>query len=843
MKAKPTAPKVRKICKVLAITAFVTLLEWLILGQIAQGKRENKEQDAYNRGLQIASTIRLTLDNATEASKALEYLYMYGNLNWATVFDKMAPKIAEDHKVIASMYVAPEGVIRAAWPEEVKPTTIGFAMLEDPDQGPRARLAMETGKITVAGPHKLVEGGEGLIVRNPVYWQSDGGFRGFTVLVLDWNAIVGRMLENTRTSEDAYRFAVRKDVPDPTAVTDADGFIFRNTQEPISDRVDIPFEVPNDTWHLIIEPANGWSVMGEMTSSILTSALLSLVTIAGFAYASFYNDRKRELEVEQAENHAKSMYIAELTAARERAEQADSAKTAFLFNMSHDIRTPMNAIIGFTNLLKKRIDDREAALDCIRKIESSGEFLLSLINNVLEMARIDAGKESLDETVCGVPEFIDGINAVFEMQMREKGVRFTQETNVTHTAVWGDSTKIREILLNLLSNALKYTPAGGSVSVTTTELPCETPGYATIRTVVKDTGIGMSAEYLPQLFEVFSRERTGAGSATGTGLGMSIVKKLTELMGGTIEVESAPGVGTTFTLTLTHRIAEPGHTAETGAESALPAVDFHGKRILLAEDNDLNAEIAGAVLEEEGFTVDRAEDGVICVDRLEKAAPGTYDLILMDVQMPNMDGYKATRVIRALPDRAKAELPIIAMTANAFEEDKRNAQAAGMNGHIAKPLDTDKLRAALARALAKEDPATEDCVRLLDRLSDTEPFAEFIERHLGKGLSTGRVLTESTGEERILYADDAALYLCGCTSREELDKLANGSFRNAVRREGRGPDRKEPCCTGSGACCDRFRVTRKEGDPHSTEGVCRKVYTENGRSVCALFLGETERGK
>ncbi|MGN0038897.1 MAG: ATP-binding protein [Coriobacteriales bacterium] len=392
---------------------------------------------------------------------------------------------------------------------------------------------------------------------------------------------------------------------------------------------------------------------------------------------------------------------ADTRAQLEIAKASSAAKTAFLFNMSHDIRTPMNAIIGFTELLNKHLDEPELARAYIAKIQASNEFLLSLINNVLEMARIESGKETLDEVYWDAYEFNDSLFALFDSQMREKGIEFTRSTQVEHPKIICDETKLREIFLNILSNALKYTPSGGRVTMTLTELPSALPGYAMYQTVIEDTGIGMSEDFLPHIFEEFTRERSSTESrVTGTGLGMPIVQKLVDLMKGTVEVESQVGKGTRFTVTLPHRIAAAEDPArEERQVVACQALDFTGRRILLAEDNDLNAEIASAILEESGFEVERAEDGVICVDMLSKAAAGSYDLILMDIQMPNMNGYRAAQTIRKLPDEAKASIPIIAMTANAFEEDRRNAFAAGMNDHVAKPFRVDELLGALARAL------------------------------------------------------------------------------------------------------------------------------------------------
>ena len=389
-----------------------------------------------------------------------------------------------------------------------------------------------------------------------------------------------------------------------------------------------------------------------------------------------------------------------LIEAQRSAEAANDAKTTFLFNMSHDIRTPMNAIVGYTGLMEKHINDTEKLVDCLGKIRSSSEILLDLINNVLEMARIESGAMVLDETVWDAYVINDSLFAILDEQMEAKGVKFTRSLNVEHQYVFCDSLKLREIFLNVLSNAYKYTPEGGSVHMDLAEVPSDREGYALYRTTISDTGIGMAEDFLPHIFDEFSRERTATESRVqGTGLGLSIVKRLVELMDGTIEVTSKLGEGSTFVISLYHKISSKDALAAP-EDAVCDVADFAGKSILLAEDNELNAEIAMEILEEMGLRIERAADGVEAVDMLSKAPAGHFDLVLMDIQMPNLDGYGAAKRIRALDDADKAGIPIIAMTANAFEEDKQNALAAGMDGHLAKPIDLDELTRALEAHLA-----------------------------------------------------------------------------------------------------------------------------------------------
>ena len=384
------------------------------------------------------------------------------------------------------------------------------------------------------------------------------------------------------------------------------------------------------------------------------------------------------------------------------AEKANAAKSNFLFSMSHDIRTPMNAMLGYSELMKKELTDPKL-IDYQEKIEQSGNLLLSIINNVLDMARIENGKVELDENYVKISDLYQDVYEVFRGEADKKGIQLAMEYNVEHEHVICDETKNKEIFLNLLSNAIKYTPSGGKVTIRIKELPCAREGYMRLQNEVIDTGIGMSKEFLPSLFSAFARERnTTAGKVAGTGLGMPIIKKYIDMMGGTIEAESALGKGTRFTVILEHRIADKVYyeqNAEKSSDNNEKRDVLQGKHVLLAEDNDLNAEIAEFILEDMGLVVDRVEDGIRCVARMEQKPAGTYDLILMDIQMPHMDGYKATQAIRRLADQKKAGIPIIAMTANAFEEDRKKALEKGMNGHIAKPVDIEKMKEILQNTL------------------------------------------------------------------------------------------------------------------------------------------------
>lgn len=434
---------------------------------------------------------------------------------------------------------------------------------------------------------------------------------------------------------------------------------------------------------------------------LATVGFLAL-SIIGIILVLLWKARKAEAVAKLAAKDTKKLND-KLEIALKKAEDASLAKTRFLNNMSHDIRTPMNAILGYAQLMEEELKEKDLpeTSDHLEKLQQSGNLLLSIINNVLDMARIESGKMEIDENYGRIEDIRQTLFEIFGDEAKKKNIALHYTINVEHEHILTDTTKVKEIFVNILSNAIKYTPSGGSVMINIDELVCDEPGYMMVRTRVSDTGIGMSQDYLTKIFDAFTRERnTTKSKITGSGLGMSIVKRYVDLLGGTIDVESEPGKGSTFTVTLKHRIADESYYVKKHDEgSGTASKILEGRNILLAEDNDLNAEIAEAILERAGLKTERVEDGIQCVNKITKMPVGTYDMILMDIQMPRMDGYKATQAIRHLPDKDKACIPIVAMTANAFEEDKRDAVAAGMNGHIAKPIQIDKLLSMLAEVL------------------------------------------------------------------------------------------------------------------------------------------------
>ena len=433
-------------------------------------------------------------------------------------------------------------------------------------------------------------------------------------------------------------------------------------------------------------------------------------------YIFVMSDRTEDKKVNQA-----------LEEAAHAAEAANRAKSTFLSNISHDIRTPMNAISGFTTLAIRSMDQKEKVRDYLAKIQVSGDHLMSLINDVLDMSRIESGRIHLEESEVKLPEVLRELETITSGHVQAKQLKLSVDAGeIANETVCCDKTRLNQILLNLLSNAIKFTPVGGRISVRLRQLPGTQEnktvcGIAVYEFRVKDNGIGMSPEFIKKIFDPFERERTSTVSRVpGTGLGMSISKNLVEMMGGTIEVQSEQGKGTEFMIRIPMRVCSGEKSADHCSgekwmdhDFGRPSADrveetfspmtagnnFSGRHVLLVEDNELNREIATAILREYGFEVDTAENGAIAVEKVQSAAPDTYDIVLMDVLMPVMDGYEATRRIRALEDPARAKIRILAMTANAFEEDRKAAFAVGMDGFLSKPIDIDELWKTLRRLL------------------------------------------------------------------------------------------------------------------------------------------------
>ena len=483
-----------------------------------------------------------------------------------------------------------------------------------------------------------------------------------------------------------------------------------------------PIENNNTMLICIVEKSVVDNVLRDYQKTIVFETILMagfiLLLFAGLFYSisrlsladqrAEYEKRNNEIQTqamkEMEESNKKLKKAKNITTeALQTAENANKAKTDFLSNMSHDIRTPMNAIIGMTSLIRHDAGNKAKVIEYADKIDISSQHLLGIINDVLDMSKLESGEIVLEEIPFNLSSISREVFIVIEQMAAEQNIRIMWEKKeITHRDFIGSPGYVKRVMMNILSNAVKYNRENGHIYISCMEIPSEQPGMTTMEFVCRDTGIGMAEEFQKHIFEPFAQEYTGSRAKfAGTGLGMAIAKQYVDLMGGKIEVSSRQGIGSTFTVEIPLRIAEQVLTEKE--EKLRKDMDLHGLHVLLAEDNDLNAEIAAVILERAGLKVERVEDGLQCISRITEMPAGTYDIILMDIQMPKMDGYKATQEIRHLPDKAKTCIPIIAMTANAFEEDKREAIAAGMNEHIAKPVQADKLLSILSEVIRQQE--------------------------------------------------------------------------------------------------------------------------------------------
>ena len=665
-------------CAAFAVLTFATHLLYQNQAKDEQLRAVYTAESTVGR---VSSQLNQYLSESNFIKKLIESGYDISGRPFAVISGHMQ----EGKDIIKAHELAKDGIISQVYPILENQAAIGLDMLENPARKKEATLAKESGEYTIAGPFELAQGDTGALLFDPIYTTDVTGLRdfwGFSILVLRWDQFMDE-IELNKLEEAGYRYQIwKKDLytEEKVVIAESEGFL-------PNDALEVTCSVPNDTWYFEIVPAKGWVSPQQM----LFGLLLSVVISGLLAYGCWQFLVREEQD---------ALHEAALEKSAQEAREANEAKTRFLFNMSHDIRTPMNAIIGFSDLLEKHIDEREKVLDYTKKIKSSSSFLLSLINYVLEIARIESGKAVLKEEVGDLQLLTNTLSDVFEPSVRQKQLTCTYHTDLVHPYVICDKTKVREILLNIISNAIKYTPEGGHIAVSISETPCEQAGTGRYTFRVQDDGIGMSEDYLPHIFEEFSREHTSTESKViGTGLGLPIVKALVDRMHGSIDVQSKIGCGTTMTVTLPLPLAseEQVRAYQQPVEEQLPA-DLKGRRILLAEDNDLNAEIAMTLLQENGLEVERAADGLLCVAALQNHPADYYDAILMDIQMPHMNGYQATQTIRSLRD-PRRNIPIIAMTANAFDEDCQKALEVGMNEHLAKPIDLDALFKTLERVL------------------------------------------------------------------------------------------------------------------------------------------------
>ena len=591
-------------------------------------------------------------------------------------FNQLASYMKKNKNVIEAYELAPNGIIEKAYPLKGNEKVIGMNTLELPERQKEANIARKSGEYTIAGPYELKQGGTGALLFDPIY-INDGNekkFWGFSILVLNWDAFLEE-LEVDKLEDATYHFKVWKEGNKGKHVT-----IMSCGHSSLNHTLSVACEVPNDTWYFEIVPFQGWIPMSYKIFGSIVSVLVAILLSMGYWQIIL----RREKE---------AVYAKQIEKVATEAQHANQAKTRFLFNMSHDIRTPMNAIIGYTQLLENNLDNKKQALDYISKLKSSSTILLSLINYILEMTQIESGKLDLKKEIGDLDDLVKNINVVVEPLIKEKKLHYSYHLEIKHHHIIYDKTKLREIVLNILSNAIKYTPEGGNVELLIQEISFEN-NKVKYHFIIIDNGIGMKEDFLPHIFEEFAREKTSTESKVpGVGLGLPIVKSLIDMMNGTIQVESKLNKGTKFTVELSFLTSLQ---VENVNERNTSTLDFSGKHILLVEDNELNAEIGIELLNTFKVIIDLAKNGEECIKILEKIPEGYYDLILMDIQMPIMDGYEATKIIRSFNNK-NAQIPIIAMTANAFEEDRKHALQLGMNEHLAKPVDIEKLKDVLTK--------------------------------------------------------------------------------------------------------------------------------------------------
>lgn len=586
-------------------------------------------------------------------------------------FNQLASYMKKNKNVIEAYELAPNGIIEKAYPLKGNEKVIGMNTLELPERQKETNIARKSGEYTIAGPYELKQGGTGALLFDPIY-INDGNekkFWGFSILVLNWDAFLEE-LEVDKLEDATYHFKVWKEGNKGKHVT-----IMSCGHSSLNHTLSVACEVPNDTWYFEIVPFQGWIPMSYKIFGSIVSVLVAILLSMGYWQIIL----RREKE---------AVYAKQIEKVATEAQHANQAKTRFLFNMSHDIRTPMNAIIGYTQLLENNLDNKKQALDYISKLKSSSTILLSLINYILEMTQIESGKLDLKKEIGDLDDLVKNINVVVEPLIKEKKLHYSYHLEIKHHHIICDKTKLREIVLNILSNAIKYTPEGGNIELLIQEISFEN-NKVKYHFIIIDNGIGMKEDFLPHIFEEFAREKTSTESKVpGVGLGLPIVKSLIDMMNGTIQVESKLNKGTKFTVELSFLTSLQ---VENVNERNTSTLDFSGKHILLVEDNELNAEIGIELLNTFKVIIDLAKNGEECIKILEKMPEGYYDLILMDIQMPIMDGYEATKIIRSFNNK-NAQIPIIAMTANAFEEDRKHALQLGMNEHLAKPVDIEKLK-------------------------------------------------------------------------------------------------------------------------------------------------------
>lgn len=684
--------KIKESKKIRIYTTFVFLAAFLLVnaGAHMQVKR-HIEQEQYKASYTAETTVRRIesqLNRYLAKADILKKMIESGAAISENEFSKLGQYMLDDDGVIQAIEVAKSGVISMVYPLEGNEEAIGLDLFQNPERKTCAELAKLSGEYSIGGPYNLVQGGTGALLMDPVYVNNTEKQElwGLTLLVIDWDKFIEE-LDLDKLEDASYHYQIWKKEPD----TGEKIILAQSDSLVLNDAMDVLCDVPNDTWHFEILPENGWYSGAQLLMNSLLSALLAL--LLAVVYWQFEMRRYRE-----------HIYTEEIKKAATEARAANAAKTNFLSRMSHDIRTPLNGIIGLLKIDEQHPDDDTLIRENRKKMMVAADHLLSLINDVLQMSKLEAGEIVLGHEIVDMNELTEDILTIVSQRAADAGVTLKYDPTSDQRAfqyVYGSALHIRQLFLNIYGNCIKYNHVGGYVKVKFQNLG-EEAGIVTYRWSISDTGMGMSEEFLTHIFEPFAQEHEDERSISqGTGLGMAIVKGLIDKMGGTIEITSKQGIGSTFTITLPFEIVEK--EAVRNVTNVKKKESIQGLHLLLAEDNDLNAEIADTLLSDEGAKITRVTDGRQAIEQFTENPPETFDAILMDIMMPNMDGITATKTIRKLDRTDASTIPIIAMTANAFAEDAEKCREAGMNDHLSKPLQMEKVIATIAKYCNKEN--------------------------------------------------------------------------------------------------------------------------------------------
>ena len=669
-----------RIKKELWIPVFVLMIGLVVLVNIGiradSSQRDLIRSRAELNAVTYADHMKADIVRGIDITNTFEQIVISEN-GKISMFSKVAENMMADY--IQSIQIAPDGVVTEIYPEDGNEAG-KIDLIYDKERGKISCYARDNDVITMQGPFSLKQGGTGIAVRNPVYVEQKNGertFWGFTIVIIRVPDIFADSIKSL--TDFSYEYKLSKSIA-PWDETYEE--VYGSVVEMI-DPVTYTFELGDSQWVLEVMPENGWN-SNEKLYRLWGCGLLIVLLLTGFVFMIMLLHRTQESENTVVKLNKK------LQKALEQAKTASVEKSNFLFNMSHDIRTPMNAVIGMTSLIRHDAGNKDKVIEYADKIDISSQHLLGIINDILDMSKIEAEKTVFKYDDFSILNFIQKINNLFHSQIDEKKQTLTTKKNIRHEWVNGDQLHLMQIFNNLLSNAVKYTQEGGEIQFLVEECETNSSVYAKYRFLVRDNGIGMSADFKDKIFDAFTRaENSVTNKIQGTGLGMAITRNLVEAMGGTIDVESELGQGSCFEVLIELRIAED-RTVALAAQEDTDEQDgniLQGMRFLCAEDNELNAEILTELLKIEGAECTICENGEEVLKAFEQSAPGDYDMILMDVQMPVMNGYEATKAIRRSSHELAKTIPIIAMTANAFSEDIQHSLAASMNAHVSKPVE------------------------------------------------------------------------------------------------------------------------------------------------------------